>query len=265
MQSGCREPRSPDARRSVRTLGHAASFAKEAGRKPIAVAFLRRSNYLRRSFRIEIEKMHIPPDFRETDIEVLHALIRSAGLGQFVTATADGPQATPLPLLLVGAEGPYGTLYGHMAKTNPQWRTAPIGDAMAIFMGADAYVHPGWYPSKRQTGEVVPTWNYEVVQARGPVTFFDDLAELLAVVTRLTDHQESTYREPWRVQDAPSEYIRRELKGIVGFRLRIDSLAGKRKLSQNRTPADRAGVIAGLEASACPNDRRAGQTMRERE
>jgi transcriptional regulator len=118
--------------------------------------------------------MYIPPAFKDDDIETIRAAIRDARLANLVTSTADGLVATPLPLLLDEREGPHGTLYGHVAKANPQWRMAPIGEALAIFMGPEAYVTPSWYVTKQETGKVVPTWNYTAVHAYGPVEFFLD-------------------------------------------------------------------------------------------
>lgn len=206
--------------------------------------------------------MNVPLVFREEDLGALHALIRGAGLGQFVTSTREGPLATPLPMTLAAEEGEFGTIYGHVSKANPQWRVPSIGNALAIFMGVDAYVSPGWYPSTQAHGKVVPTWNYEVVHAAGPVTFFHDPAKLLEVVTVLTDQHEAGRSAPWRVGDAPPSYIEEQLDGIVGFRMPIARLVGKRKLSQNRSPEDRAGVVAGLTASGCPATLRAAELMR---
>ena len=199
--------------------------------------------------------MYVPPAFREDDLPALHATMREARLSNFVTATADGLIATPLPLLLAPDEGPYGTLYGHLARANPQWKLPPTGDAMALFMGPDAYVSPAWYPSKQEHGKVVPTWNYAAVHAYGPVEFFDDADRLLDVVTRLTNLHEQPRAEPWAVGDAPESFIRAQLKGIVGLRLSIGRLEGKRKMSQNRSAVDRAGVTAGLAASDRASDR----------
>ena len=111
--------------------------------------------------------MYTPPAFREDDRETIHALIRSARLCNFVTATAQGPMATPLPLFLDESEGEFGTIYGHLAKANPQWQAPVLGDGLAIFMGPDAYVTPSWYAAKREHGKVVPTWNYVAVHLRG--------------------------------------------------------------------------------------------------
>jgi transcriptional regulator len=199
--------------------------------------------------------MYAPPAFREDDLARMQETIRAARLANFVTATAEGPLASPLPLMLEAAEGENGVLYGHVARANPQWRIPVIGEALAIFMGADAYVSPSWYATKRETHQVVPTWNYIAVHAYGPVEFFDDADRLHDLVTRLTDLHERPRAEPWAVGDAPTAFIAAQLNGIVGLRLPISRLEGKRKMSQNRNAADRAGVAAGLAKSPDPADR----------
>ncbi|RUW64462.1 MULTISPECIES: FMN-binding negative transcriptional regulator [unclassified Mesorhizobium] len=199
--------------------------------------------------------MYIPPTFRDDDKESLRATIRAARLATLVTATTEGPQATPLPLLLDENEGEHGVIYGHVAKANPQWRAPALGDGLAIFMGPDAYVTPAWYQAKQETGKVVPTWNYVAVHAYGPIEFFDDADRLLDVVTRLTTLHEDGRASPWAVSDAPPDFIQAQLKGIVGLRMPITRLEGKRKMSQNRNAADRAGVVSGLAASDRPSDR----------
>jgi transcriptional regulator len=199
--------------------------------------------------------MYVPPAFREDDLTALYGTMRETRLANLVTATAEGVTATPLPLFLVPDEGPYGTLYGHLARGNPQWRLPPTNDALALFMGPDAYVSPSWYPSKLEHGKVVPTWNYIAVHAYGPVEFFTDADRLLEVVTRLTNLHEQSRARPWAVTDAPENFVRAQLKGIVGLRLPIARLEGKRKMSQNRSAEDRAGVTAGLTASEQASDR----------
>lgn len=199
--------------------------------------------------------MYTPPAFREDDTAVLHAEMRAARVAQFVTATAEGMIAAPIPMFVEPSEGPYGTLYGHVARANAQWKTAPIGEAVALFMGVNAYVTPSWYPTKRETGMVVPTWNYVAVHAYGTVEFFEDADRLLGVVTRLTNMHEEGRAEPWAVTDAPDSFIRAQLRGIVGIRMPIARLEGKRKMSQNRNEADRAGVKTGLASSDSASDR----------
>ena len=191
--------------------------------------------------------MYVPPLFKEDRIAVLHDAIRASGLATLVTMTPDGLIASHVPLWLDPDPAPYGTLIGHLARPNPQARGA-IGEALAIFQGLDAYITPSWYATKRETGKVVPTWNYVAIHAAGPITFFDDPDHLLDVVTRLTEKQESRRAAPWAVSDAHADFLQGMLKGIVGFAIPLTRLEGKWKMSQNRPAEDRAGVIAGLTA-----------------
>ena len=179
----------------------------------------------------------------------MHEAIRQAGLGTLVTLGPDGMEATHLPMLVDPEPAPFGTLKGHVARANPQWRRA-LGDvqALAIFLGPDAYITPAWYETKRQTGKVVPTWNYVAIHAYGPLSFYEDADRLLALVTKLTETHEAGRAQPWAVSDAPKDFIAGMLKAIVGFELPIARLEGKWKMSQNRPPADRTGVVAGLTA-----------------
>lgn len=199
--------------------------------------------------------MYVPPAFREDDLPTLHAIMREVRLANLVTQTREGLIATPLPLFVDPDEGPWGTLYGHLARANPQARLPAEGEAMALFTTADAYVSPSYYASKREHGKVVPTWNYIAIHAYGPAEVFDDAARLLAVVTRLTDLHERPRAQPWAVSDAPDAFVAAQLRGIVGVRMPIVRLEGKRKMSQNRPEADRAGVAAGLAASDRANER----------
>ena len=201
--------------------------------------------------------MYMPPAFNDTDRDSIFAAIRASRLANLVTATEEGPQVSPLPLLLDETEGEFGTLHGHLARANPQWRLPVIGEALAVFMGPDAYITPSWYQTKQDTGKVVPTWNYVTVHAQGPVEFFDDADRLLAVVTRLTRLHEGQRAKPWEVSDAPPDYMAAQLRGIVGLRIPITRLEGKKKMSQNRSDADRRGVAAGLAESARPEERAA--------
>jgi transcriptional regulator len=209
--------------------------------------------------------MYNPPAFREDRPEVLREIMRAARLALIVSAAPDSgvPEATHLPLFLVPEEGPHGTLYGHVAKANPHWKgLAAAGAARAIFQGPEAYVSPSHYASKQEHGRVVPTWNYVAVHAIGPVEVFEDAARLHAVVSRLTDRHEAPRADPWAVADAPEPFVAGQLKGIVGLALRIETLIGKRKLSQNRSEADQAGVVAGLSASDHAADRAVAEAMR---
>jgi transcriptional regulator len=193
--------------------------------------------------------MYIPPAFRIDGNSEIYQAMREARSATLVTATEEGLVGTLLPMLLDEDEGEYGTLYGHLARANSQWKLMPTGEAMAIFSGPEAYITPSWYATKRETHKVVPTWNYVAVHAYGTVEFFDDPARLLDIVTRLTDLHEQPRPDRWAVTDAPSDFIGAQLKGIVGLRMPIARLEGKRKMSQNRNAADRATVVEGLSVS----------------
>lgn len=199
--------------------------------------------------------MYIPPAFKDTELASIHETIRGARLANLVTSTASGLLCTPLPLFLDAREGEHGVLYGHVAKANPQWKEVPTGEALAIFNGPDAYVTPSWYVSKREHGKVVPTWNYAAVHVYGQVEFFEDADRLYDVVTRLTNLYEHPRAESWAVTDAPADFIKSQLRGIVGLRMPISRIDAKRKMSQNRSEADRAGVVAGLAESDRESDR----------
>jgi transcriptional regulator len=191
-----------------------------------------------------------PPHFREDRLPVLHALIREHGLATLVTLGPDGLSANHIPMAVHGDDGPLGTLRGHVSRANPVWhRTAADVEALAIFQGPQAYVSPAWYPSKKETGKVVPTWNYAVVHAHGPLRVIEDREWLRALVQRLTARYEGDRPDPWRVTDAPADYVEGMLNGIVGLEIPIRRLEGKWKVSQNRPAADRTGVVAGLRAA----------------
>jgi len=191
--------------------------------------------------------------FREERIDVLHALMRSHRLATLVTVAEGVPEANHLPLLIDADPAPRGTLRGHVARANPLWRQAGDGrEVLAIFQGPQAYVTPSWYPSKRETGKVVPTWNYAVVHAFGPLIVRDDRDWLRGLVTRLTAQQEAGLPQPWQVDDAPADYIERMISAIVGIEIPVTRLEGKWKVSQNRLDADRAGVAEGLSRQSDP-------------
>jgi transcriptional regulator len=197
--------------------------------------------------------MYLPPQFREDDVPSLHAAIREIAFGTLVTLGADGLVASHVPMLVDPEPAPYGTLLGHVARANPQWEGARSDiEALAMFVGPNAYVTPSWYPTKRETGKVVPTWNYVAIHAYGPVQFFDDADRLLALVTRLTETHEAPRAAPWAVSDAPPAFVSSMVRAIVGFALPIARLEGKWKMSQNRNEADFAGVRAGLARERSP-------------
>jgi transcriptional regulator len=187
--------------------------------------------------------MYIPSHFREDRIEVLHQLIREHSLAALVTLGADGLMANHVPMVIDPDPAPWGTLRGHLARANPQWRDSkPDVAALAIFQGLSAYISPTWYPTKRETGRVVPTYNYVVVHAHGPLCFVDDVARLEKHLRILTAHHEAAIGADWTIDEAPREFIESQMKSIIGFEIPIARLEGKWKMSQNRPPADRAAV-----------------------
>ena len=203
--------------------------------------------------------MYVPPHFKEDRLPVLHDAIRRSRIATLVTLSSAGLIASHVPMLLDPAPTPYGTLRGHVARANAQWRDGLSEvQALAIFMGPEAYISPAWYATKPADGKVVPTWNYVAIHAYGAVEFFDDPARLLALVTALTETHEGRRAAPWAVSDAPSDYIAARLKGIVGFDLPIARLEGKWKMSQNQPAANRTGVAEGLLREGGPSEAAVG-------
>ncbi len=192
--------------------------------------------------------MYVPAQFKEDRVPVLHEAIREIAFGTLVTLGSDGLIASHVPMLVKPEPGPYGTLEGHLAKPNPQGRGHEGAfEALATFLGPHSYISPSLYPTKQANGRVVPTWNYAAVHAYGPVEFYTDPDRLLDLVTRLTEVHEAGRAEPWAVSDAPADFVRGMLNGIVGFSMVITRLDGKWKMSQNRPAEDRAKVAAELE------------------
>lgn len=191
--------------------------------------------------------MYVPKQFEETRVDVLHDFIRAHPFGALVTMTPGGLDANHIPFEVDPAPGPFGTLRGHVARANPVWHDlAPGGAALVMFQGADTYISPSWYPSKVETGKVVPTWNYAVVHAHGVPRFIDDRVWLRAFVEQLTTRHEARRREPWKITDAPADFIDKQVGAIIGVEIPITRLIGKWKVSQNRPAQDRDGVIEGL-------------------
>lgn len=197
--------------------------------------------------------MYAPSHFNESRIEVLHEFMARHPLALLVATSANGLQANHVPLMLEPGQVGHGTLKGHIARGNSMWKDVSAGaEVLAVFQGPSQYISPNWYPSKREHGRVVPTWNYAVVHVHGRITWNQDKTWLRTLVETLTDRHESGQAAPWRVGDAPDEYIQQMLGAIVGFEIAITRITGKWKLSQNRTAAERAGVVAAL--SAQPDD-----------
>ena len=185
-------------------------------------------------------------------------------LAVLVSHGEQGLLATHLPVLVDTAEGEFGTVYAHLARANRQWQDLEQGgEALLVFPGADAYVSPSYYPSKADNPKVVPTWNYLAVHAYGPADVIHEAEPLLAIVSRLTDRHEQGRSEPWKVTDAPADYLDGMLRAIVGVRLPIARLQGARKLSQNRSEQDIAGVCESLSASTDQQDNQLAAHMRQ--
>lgn len=205
--------------------------------------------------------MYAPPPFAESDPDKVAELIDRARLGVLVTHGSEGLYATHLPWL---HDREAGALLGHMARANPHRSLAGAGEALVIFSGADAYVSPSWYPSKAVDGRQVPTWNYEAVHVHGRLEWIDERDALQTLVSRLSDRLEAGRPAPWAVSDAPSDYVERLIRGVVGVRFAITRVEAKRKLSQNKADEDREGVRAALAASPDPRDREAAEAMERR-
>lgn len=192
--------------------------------------------------------MYLPNAFAESRPEELHRLIRAYPLGMLVTHTASGLEANHLPFLLDAARGASGTLLAHVARANPIWREVAGGaDVLVVFRGQQGYISPNWYVSKPETHRHVPTWNYEVVHAHGRIRVFDDKTFVRGVVARLTREHEASEPCPWKMGDAPADYLSGELEAIVGIEVELTRVEGKRKLSQNREPRDFQSTVDALE------------------
>ena len=212
--------------------------------------------------------MYLPRYFRGK-VGTALALLEQLGAAELITATPAGPVTTFLPLLHQVApdqesrgqeSAALGSLIGHVARANDQWRVPALGQALVIARGPDFYVSPGWYAAKAEHGRVVPTWNYLTAHFRGRLVIHDDPEWLEDVVRRLTEHHEAGQLHPWSIDDAPRRYIDGMLAAIVGIEVVLEQIDVKAKLSQNRSPADIAGVVAGLELA---NDPEAVEQMRQ--
>lgn len=194
--------------------------------------------------------MYSPKQFSETDLTVLHALIAAHPLGAWVTRAADDLNANHIPFMLDSTRGKFGTLVAHVARANDVW-TAPCAtqESLVIFQGSEAYISPSSYPSKQIDGKVVPTWNYAVVHAYGTPRAINDPHWLLQHLADMTGTHEAGKTLPWKLSDAPSDFIDNLLKAIVGIEIPITRISGKWKVSQNRTLPDQLGVMAALMAA----------------
>lgn len=198
--------------------------------------------------------MYVPEQFKLGDVAEQHALMRAHPFAALITTGDAGFEVTHLPTVLK-SEGALGVVECHVARANPHWKQIGAGArALLIYSGPEAYIRPGWYPSKAAHGKVAPTWNYAVVHAHGRAEIVDDRSWLLRHVSELSDQQEAGTPQPWATSDAPTTYIEMLARGIVGMRFMIDRLEGKAKMSQNREMPDREGVVAGLAVRGAEGD-----------
>jgi transcriptional regulator len=191
--------------------------------------------------------MYIPKQFEEMRVEILHELIRAHPFAALVVLTSNGLDANHIPFQVDPHPIPFGTLRGHIARANPLWyQFSGDVEAMAIFQGPSTYISPSWYPIKRETAKVVPTWNYAVVHAYGALRVIEDRVWLRSLVESLTNQHEAERNDSWKVTDAPADFIEQMLGSIIGIEIPITRLIGKWKVSQNRPIRDKEGVIEGL-------------------
>lgn len=208
--------------------------------------------------------MYVPDQFKIADRSEALALMRDNPFAALISAGPGGLTATHLPTL-VKQESEALIVEAHLARGNPHWRRlaeSPEAETLMIFSGPDAYIRPGWYPSKAEHGKDVPTWNYAIVHAYGGVETISDGAWLLRHVTELSGQQESPYEMPWRTSDAPADFMAAMVRGIVGIRVTVSRLEAKAKMGQNRDARDALGAAAGLEARGQGSDRAVAAMMR---
>lgn len=192
--------------------------------------------------------MYRPAKSSETDHKTLASMMRRIGVATLVTPTPEGIHATQAPVLVREAEDGRMILAAHVARANPHWRAADGSQSLAIFQGPHAYMSPAWYPTKQETGKVVPTWLYVSIHAHGRLKVVQDAFWLRRQVQELTDHHEAGREMPWNVSDAPESYIASMSRGIVGLEFAVDRLEGAWKLNEEENDADLQGTQRGLEA-----------------
>ena len=194
--------------------------------------------------------MYVPAHFAETRKEVLHSRIVQHPFGTLITHGSSGLDANHIPFELAADDGEFGVLRAHVARANPVWQEVANGDeVLVVFHAGDAYISPNWYPSKHELHKQVPTWNYMVVHAHGRMTILDDERYVRGVVGRLTRTHEASEPKPWKMGDAPKDYVDAMVKAIVGIQVEITRLVGKSKLSQNKEARDIQGAAEALKSS----------------
>lgn len=195
--------------------------------------------------------MYVPKHHQLKEHDAAFSLMVSHPLGAWVCQTQDGLVANHLPFFLDRTRGPHGVLMGHVARANTVWRQLTLlAPSVVIFQGPQAYITPGWYPSKAEHGKVVPTWNYLVAHVHGTARVVEDRDWMLDMLNRLTDTQEAHQPQPWQVGDAPSDYIEKLMRAVVGIEIVIDRVEGKLKVSQDEDMPDRHGTVKGLLSTA---------------
>jgi transcriptional regulator len=193
--------------------------------------------------------MYLPELYAENRPEAMHRFIREHAFGMLVTQTAEGLEANHVPFVLEAERGERGVLLAHVARANPIWRQVRDGqDVLVVFRGVHGYISPNWYESKARTHRHVPTWNYEAVHAHGRISVHDDEKFVRGMVAKLTREQEAAMPQPWKMSDAPADYLAEQLAHIVGIEVELTRLEGKRKLSQNRERPDFDSTVAALQS-----------------
>ncbi len=208
--------------------------------------------------------VYLPEANVQPDRELIHACIRDQPLGLLITMGPDGLAANQIPFILMVDDDGQERLIGHVARNNDVWRDGfHHGESLVVFQANEAYVSPNWYPSKADTHRTVPTWNYVTVHAYGELVVHDDERWIRGVVGRLTRKMESSQPVPWKMADAPADFMETMLRNIVGIELPVSRMIGKWKLGQNRTVTDRLGVIAGLRGTGEPGSEAVADAMLE--
>lgn len=205
--------------------------------------------------------MYVPEHFAEPDTDTLHALIRAYPLATLIVHDTNGLSANHIPLHLESPSKPHGKLTGHIPRANPLSAYSDTTEALAVFHGPSAYITPNWYPTKREHGKAVPTWNYAVAHVYGKLRIIDDPEWVKSQVESMTDKQEGQFTHPWQVSDAPEAYVAQLLRALVGIEIAITRLIGKVKASQNQPAMNRAGVVEGLKSTGHEEDTQMADLM----